>query len=361
MKSRHKGENGIMTKTHTPSGTGVVQQGRTAFTLVELLVVIAIIGTLVGLLLPAVQTAREAARRSSCSNNLKQIGLAMHNHLDARKTFPAGVIFSSTIIAAARAGSTNDLLDWRFCANPVAWGTMILPYMEQADVYDRLPLAQTTWTSRSGVRATTTTIALSATSVSVNPLRVYSCPSDVLKRTGPVGNMGQSNYVGNYGVPSTGNYDGIKGQAVGRPINNVSGVLYHGSTIGTKDIADGTSKTFLVGEISTQQRAWSLGAGEGAGVWAALQGVKDDDLVLRQCDAAHPLNSRFSDTQITSAFGGVGDCDGFGSRHPGGADFVMCDASVRFIGENIQSQTSPLGTYQRLSHRADGLSITGEY
>ncbi len=356
-----------MTKIHATNGLVDKRYERAGFTLVELLVVIAIIGTLVGLLLPAVQAAREAARRSSCSNNLKQIGLAMHNHLDARKTFPAGVVLSSTIIAAARAKTPpdGDVSDWRFCTNAAAWGTMILPYMEQVDVYDRLPLAQTTWTSTQGVTATTTTIALSATSGSVNPLRVYSCPSDVLKPTGPAGNMGPSNYVGNYGVPSTGNWTGVKGQLTGAPFNNVSGVLCHGVNISTKDIADGTSKTFLVGEISTQQRSWSLsnlGAlAQGAGVWSALSDLKADDLVLRQCDAGHPLNSQFPDTQITSGNSGNGDCDGFGSRHPGGANFVMCDASVRFIGENIQSQTSPLGTYQRLSHRDDGLSITGEY
>jgi prepilin-type N-terminal cleavage/methylation domain-containing protein/prepilin-type processing-associated H-X9-DG protein len=356
-----------MTNTQQNNSTVVERRGRAAFTLVELLVVIAIIGTLVGLLLPAVQAARESARRSDCSNKIRQIGIAMHNHLDAKKCFPSGVVFSNAVIADARATNTpdGDIANWRFCTNPPAWGAMILPYMEQTDVSSRLPFAQTSWTSNSSVTATTTTITLSATAASVNPLPVYSCPSDVLTRTSPAGNMGPSNYAGNYGVPATGNWTGIKGQLTGRPINNVSGVLYHGSTISTKDIADGTSKTFLVGEISTQQRAWSfsnLGAlAQGAGVWSALSDVKADDLVLRQCDAGHPLNSQFPDAQITSGNSGNGDCDGFGSRHPGGANFVMCDASVRFISENIDSATSPLGTYQRLSHRADGLSITTDY
>jgi prepilin-type N-terminal cleavage/methylation domain-containing protein/prepilin-type processing-associated H-X9-DG protein len=352
-----------MTNTHQNDSTVVERRGRAAFTLVELLVVIAIIGTLVGLLLPAVQVAREAARRSDCSNKIRQIGIAMHNHLDAKKSFPSGVVYSSDVIAEARAMNTpdGDLVNWRFCTNPAAWGAMILPYMEQTDVYSRLPLAQTSWTNSSSVTATTTTITLSSTAVSVNPLAVYSCPSDVLTRTSPAGNMGPSNYAGNYGVPTAGTWNGVAGQRTGRSINNVSGVLYHGSTISTKDITDGTSKTFLVGEVSTQQRAWSLGIGGGAGVWAALMEVKADDLVLRQCDAGHPLNSQFSDTVITDASSGIGDCDGFGSRHPGGANFVMCDASVRFINDNIDSASSPLGTYQRLSHRADGLSISGDY
>jgi prepilin-type processing-associated H-X9-DG protein len=287
----------------------------------------------------------------------------MHNHLDAKKSFPSGVVYGSAVISDARATNTpdGDIVNWRFCTNAPAWGAMILPYMEQTDVYSRLPFAQTTWTSSSSFTATTTTITLSSTAVSVNPLPIYSCPSDVLTRTAPVGNMGPSNYAGNYGVPTAGTWNGVAGQRTGRPINNGSGVLYHGSTISSKDITDGTSKTFLVGEVSTQQRAWSLGIGQGAGVWAALQDVKADDLVLRQCDAGHALNSQFSDAVITNANGGIGDCDGFGSRHPGGAMFVMCDASVRFIDQNIDSATSPLGTYQRLSHRADGLSISAGY
>ena len=346
-----------MKKTHQTNATVVDRRGRAAFTLVELLVVIAIIGTLVGLLLPAVQAARESARRSDCSNKIRQIGIAMHNHLDAKKCFPSGVVYSSAVIADARATNTpdGDIVNWRFCTNPAAWGAMILPYMEQTDVYGRLPLAQTSWTNTSSVTATTTTITLSSTAVSVNPLPIYSCPSD----------MGPSNYAGNYGVPTAGTWNGVAGQRTGRSINNVSGVLYHGSTISTKDITDGTSKTFLVGEVSTQQRSWSLsnlGAiAQGAGVWAALSDVKADDLVLRQCDAGHPLNSQFSDAVITNAGSGIGDCDGFGSRHPGGANFVMCDASVRFINDTIDSATSPYGTYQRLSHRADGLSITTDY
>jgi len=337
------------------------------FTLVELLVVIAIIGTLVGLLLPAVQTARESARLSSCQNNLKQIGLAMQNHHDARKVFPSGVVYSSDLMVAARKESSpdGDIVSWRFNSYAPAWGAMLLPYMEQSDVYNALTFTQTTFTLASGATATATpqsmTLVSSSTSASSRQLPVYACPSDMLKTTGLVGNMGPSNYAGNYGVPPAGTWNGVAGQRTGRPINNVSGVLYHGSTISTKDITDGTSKTFLVGEISTRQRAYTASS-QGAGVWPALPGdLKSDDFVLRQCDAGHPINSQFSDDVLTNSGGGIGDCDSFGSRHPGGTQFVMCDGSVRFINENIQSATSPLGIYQRLSHRADGLSISGDY
>lgn len=331
---------------------------RRAFTLVEILVVIVIIGILVGLLLPAVQVARESARRSACNNNLKQIGLAMHNYHDARKSFPSGLVYSTAVVTHARTYQGGSLVDWRFCGSPPAWGAMVLPYIEQADTYNGLRFQTASWTCTGSNVITTsaTTIVLSSTDVSVKPLPIYFCPSDALKTTQPVGNMGPSNYGGNFGVTGL-----VNGQRTGDV--NANGVLFHGSSISTKNITDGMGKTFLVGEISTQQRALGLiqsdGTNQGAAIWPAASTVKDDDLVLRPCDAGHPLNSRFADNVIND--GSWGECDGFGSRHPGGANFVMCDGAVRFVSENISSATSPLGTYQRLSNRADGLSITGDY
>ena len=157
--------------------------------------------------------------------------------------------------------------------------------------------------------------------------------------------------------------------SAGPPLPNASGVLYHGSAIKASLVTDGLSKTFLVGEVSTLQRGYGGDGGfmttQGAGVWPAAPGqVKCDEYVLRSCDAAHPLNSQFSDAIIFDAGGGIGDCDGFGSRHPGGANFAMCDASVRFISENIDSQSSPPGTYQRLGNRADDprySAVQGDY
>jgi prepilin-type N-terminal cleavage/methylation domain-containing protein/prepilin-type processing-associated H-X9-DG protein len=335
------------------NSNGVV---RTAFTLVELLVVIAIIGTLVGLLLPAVQAARESARQSSCQNNLKQIGLAMQNYHDARKSFPSGIVLSKEIVSQATALGSLHL--WRWNGGSPAWSAMILPYSEQVDVYNNLAFGQTAF-ARSDTSATilTTTISSSSSAVSARPLPVYSCPSDVLKTSGLRANMGQSNYVGNYGVAG-----GFAGQQAAQ-LPNTSGVLFHGSAIGTKDITDGTSKTILVGEISSQQGMFTPPntADQFAGVWPAVPSeLKYDDFVLRPCDAGHPINSQFSRSVLQNANGTNGDCDGFGSRHPGGAQFVMCDGSVQFLSENIQSATSPLGAYQRLSHRADGLTL-GDY
>jgi len=340
-----------------------------------MLVVIAIIGLLVAMLLPAVQTARESARRTACGNKIRQIGLAMQAHHTSNGAFPAGIVLSKELVADGNA--QGGLGSWRFNGGSPAWGAMILPYLEQTELYNRLAFTQPTWnrffypgeTTLTPMSLPGTAIVSSATAVSAQPLASYSCPSDQLKQSGLAGNMGPSNYVGNYGVPTlttANSMNGIAGQRTGPPLPNRTGVLYHGSAITTAHIRDGTSTTFLVGEVSTLQRGYN-GDGEfmntqGAGVWPALPNqLKVDEYVLRQCDAAHPLNSQFPGDQIANANGGIGDCDGFGSRHPGGANFVMCDSSVRFISDTIDSATSPLGTYQRLSHRNDGLSISGDY
>ena len=349
MKSGQKGDERIMTKTHHANATVAERRGRAAFTLVELLVVIAIIGTLVGLLLPAVQTARESARRSDCSNKIRQIGIAMQNHHDAKKSFPMGIVFSGTALAGMN--SLNNSSPWRFTGGQPAWGTMILPYLEQQDVYNKLDLSGT-----SAIGSIMLTSS-SSTGPAAVALPAYSCPSDQLKTTGLAGNYGPSNFVGNAGLDPN-----IAG-AINGTWPNPWGVLYSGSQIKLKDITDGTSKTFLVGEISTQQLMGYGGlpaSGQPAGVWPGVPvELKRDELVIRDVLAKHPLNGQFGASYIDSQT--YGECDGFGSRHPGGANFVMCDASVRFIDQNIDSATSPLGTYQRLGHRADGLTIGIEY
>ena len=338
------------------------------FTLIELLVVIAIIGVTIGLLLPAVQAAREAGRRIACSNNLKQIGLAILNHHDAKKSFPAGILITGGTIMTEVAGR-GDFRTWRFTGGQPAWGAMILPFLDQSDAFNNLVFSGTASPTFGNPVASVamTTLLSSSSAASALPLAVYSCPSDALQKTNLFQNMGPSNYVGNFGLPPGGDiWNGVGGQRYGNPYPNTSGVLYHASKIATKDITDGTSKTFLVGEVSTKQRGWNSTpggdmAGQTAGVWPAVpQQLKYDELVVRSCDAGHPLNSQFSDDVIANSGSGVGDCDGFGSRHPGGAQFVMCDGAVQFISENIQSASSPLGAYQRLSHRADGLASPGD-
>src|SRR5262245_13713930 len=147
---------------------------RRGFTLVELLVVIAIIGVLVALLLPAVQAAREAARRTSCSSNLRQIGLAMHNYHDTFKAFPIGAL--STLGPAQGANSANG--DW-------AWPTAILPFVEQKPLYDQLQPG-----SSPKAPAVTSPLVLTGVPVFMCP----SCPGDKKSLNNLLGGFGKLNY-----------------------------------------------------------------------------------------------------------------------------------------------------------------------
>lgn len=328
------------------------------FTLVELLVVIAIIGTLVGLLLPAVQSAREAARQSACSNNLKQIGLAMHNHLDANKSFPSGFVLTGT--TPNFANIWGDAI--RFEGNFVAWGALILPYLEQQEIYDQLTFSEKAF---GGVMLGRIVNSKSPALVHSRPLPAYSCPSDRLPTrrrafNSLLNNFGPSNYVGNYGRTNGG-----RGQLCGESAPN--GTLYFNSKVTSKDVVDGMSKTLLVGELSTDQKHWSYFDanaasqnldGQGAGTWAGVPAqLKFDGMVVRDVHPDHPLNSTLPEATISS-FAGQGDHDGFGSRHLRGANFVFCDGAVRFLQMSIHSSTAPLGAYQRLGDRADGLSVS---
>lgn len=334
-------------------------------TLVEMLVVIAIIGVLVGLLLPAVQAARESARLSSCSNNLKQIGLAMIAHHDAKRSFPSGFVVTGTALPLSSSASwpySNLWDNLRFSDKAPAWGSFVLPYLEQQEIYDQLVF---TGTSSYGSQ---TVQSKAPAYVHKRALPCYSCPSDVLPKrrnnwSWLQDEFGPSNYVGNYGRTFE-----TRGQGTGA--TNASGIFFVNSTVSIKQITDGTSKTFMVGEIGTEQRHydyygtnWNDLDGQGAGTWAGLpQWVKMDGMVLRDVHASHPLNVLLPTATINNGNpSGEGDQDGFGSRHRGGANFVFCDGAVRFINQEIDSSSSPLGTYQMLGDKADGGTIQAGY
>ena len=225
------------------------------FTLIELLVVIAIIAILIALLLPAVQQAREAARRTQCKNNLKQIGLAMHNYHDTHNVFPPGTV-------PRRETGNNG----RVLANyeSYGWSAMILPQMEQSNVTNQLQMS-----SRTLNEALIVANAAGTLDQVFPPLNVYQCPSDT---TGPNLQTGMRRFhfnglsgIGNNWRPPTLNYPGSTGELSGdlrapRQLNHrpCSGVLFNGSKIKMRDIVDGTSNTFIVGE--REQRC-------GAGSW----------------------------------------------------------------------------------------------
>lgn len=289
--------------------SGVV---RNAFTLVELLVVIAIIGTLVGLLLPAVQSARESARQTGCKNNLRQLGVAMHNYETARKRLPPG---------------------YRYTANPqgnaagFSWGALVLPFLEEQSVYDLMRFALP-------IHDIANTVPRE------KHLPVFLCPSDSVSPAGFV-TMGDERYamacyVGNFGPPDL---DDVQEQR--------DGVFSRNSGTKLAEISDGLSHTLLVGE---RQNGPFRKAGvhgnhfEYETTWAgAVRDVDDptDDhghMVLFQ--SGHPPNDQDSDDRDVS------------SSHSGLAQFVMGDGSVRPVLESIDQ-----AAYLALSTRSGGESI----
>lgn len=336
-----------MTSPSALSTFAVPRQSRSrgAFTLIELLVVIAIIGVLVGMLLPAVQQAREAARRSSCTNNLKQIGIALHGHLDAKRAFPGAynVVDESLKNSSNLTGGYNGGATW-------GWGSLILPYMEETDLYDRL-----------GVSERELQQALSGwpadfTAAIATPLSVHKCPSD-LPANGELSeytlHWGQyparSNYVACIGRDENGAAWNRRAEAEGAlpPLDGQS----------PEDITDGLSNTFAVGERSSVNHAacW-VGPGFSGDLWYR--------------DGSQRVVGRVSPRLNTPAASDGRRDSCFSSYHPGGASFVFCDGSVSFIDENIEfndvihgyanwsgyspAQKAQIGLYQRLGMRYDG-------
>lgn len=384
---------------------GPFQTRRRGFTLIELLVLMAIIGILIALLVPAVQQAREAARRSQCNNNLKQIGVALHNYHSTHSTFPPGYIGNLV-------GDPTNGKGW-------AWGAMLLPYLDQAPLYKSLDLNRYTLLD---VLATPSKRPLLQT-----PLAVFRCASDVgdaichenrgfsgvgslvppeetaaydapqfslpadaspaefgprLPRTnlamigvgtsqqtvtllsrallnhpihGPPPGGGEdpepagywyrsstSNYLGSFGnawYPDSGNwtFEELKG----------TGVFGSNTSVRLRDISDGSSQTFAVGE-----RTWE----NYAGVWSGADW-------WNQCDthgtpmvvgtAYYKINGTPNAYHLSCDSEGSA---GFSSMHPGGANFLMCDGSVRFVNDSIDFDNDPsrLGLYQKLGRIDDG-------
>jgi prepilin-type N-terminal cleavage/methylation domain-containing protein/prepilin-type processing-associated H-X9-DG protein len=292
--------------------------GRRAFTLIELLVVIAIIAILIGLLLPAVQKVREAAFRMKCTNNMKQIGLALHNYHDVNNHFPC--------LASA---NTSDR--W-------GWGVVLLPYIEQGNLYQQLGSPDVYSTDRMPDPAT----PLLQTRIST-----YLCPSDPdSSNINPnFNNYGKSNYIASQGVIS------FVGD-VGRDRTRLT------------DITDGTSHTFLVGERDSKINIAAIWPGD-RNSGGSIGGT------ARERPNIPYLGNRGSRCCGGEQPSPPDPCrrGGFSSGHPGGVNFTFCDGSVRFIQDTIETDptagncSGPGKTnfaFQKLYWADDGFIVTVE-
>ncbi|WP_235934720.1 DUF1559 domain-containing protein [Candidatus Laterigemmans baculatus] len=278
---------------------------RGAFTLVELLVVIAIIGVLVGLLLPAVQAAREAARRMSCSNNLKQIGLAMHNYHDTHNVFPTG--------AAGCCYGT--------------WPVLLMPYFEQGNVAD----LYVSWgdTSSTGVRYSGSP---NVENVTGRRYDMLTCPSD--QENSPIGEITSHNYAVNYGNTSK------------TQVSNLNGVIFGGAPFsadpskefGFHSVTDGTSNTLMVAEVRQGQGSDLRGFlwwGDASGFESYLgpnSPLPDRIYSSGYCKPVKGMPCDVSSSTNPTMFASR-------SQHPGGVNVALCDGSVRLFGETIDLET----------------------
>ncbi|TWU20696.1 Type II secretion system protein G precursor [Novipirellula galeiformis] len=320
------------------------RRSKMGFTLVELLVVIAIIGVLVGLLLPAVQAAREAARRMSCSNNMKQLGLALHNYHDTHQKFPPSVVASGPIESGSAKPGVGNVRNHR------GW-QMLLPFIEQAALYEAFDFSLA---SSSCTVSSTNTLggpkpgeAGNANDVVVSTsIPAFLCPSD------PNPTHYSSNSSVHYSIsPGTTtllgaftNYD-FNAERTYNSANTWSGTAQstrrmfgHMDQSRMRDILDGTSNSIAICEtirnvVNGTGTTWGYSKWVGQGVDAAYyQGINDN-----LWSTTPPVPYKLADWSTP------------GSLHPAGAQFTFGDGSVHFLTDSID-----LVTQQRLAYISDG-------
>jgi len=318
------------------------------FTLVELLVVIAIIAILIALLLPAVQMAREAARRTQCQNHLKQIGLAALNHESTHKFMPTGGWYWYW-------GGDPDAGFGE--TQPGSWVMSVLPYMEQGDLFEL---------GADGDPAITATQRLHNRTRITTPIAEFNCPSRRAAKKYPswalFGEPGsepvnsnavlddlvaKTDYAGNSGSGPAGHWTdpGRSYRLDWEPVE-ANGVIYQRSETRLRDIRDGTTHTIMLGEKFIEPcRYETTGHGDHHGMyapyWDTLRYASDaiDQIPMKDADLGNCAIMRDVNSCCTSRFG---------SAHPGGMNMVMCDGSVQLIRYSIDGTT-----YRQLGERND--------
>ncbi|MCC7424870.1 MAG: DUF1559 domain-containing protein [Planctomycetaceae bacterium] len=325
---------------------------RRGFTLIELLVVIAIIAILIALLLPAVQQAREAARRTQCKNNLKQMGLALHNYHDVADGFPIGALQNLT------------------GAN---WRVRLLPYLDQAPVYNKINFSSGSFYGHS---PSTAPQGYTNNTVLQNLLvNAYQCPSS------PFSAFNHADMTLSY-IGMTMDYVGVSGASpdlsttsrcsAATQFGSIAcdnGMLVPWATIRMRDVTDGTSNTVVIAEQSGQVNGKEISANY-LGGWV---GIIDNDgsfpdggrtvnitaggntYVIGLTTVAHPPNSFWLSGATADASGQTDWNTVINSFHSGGVQVLLGDGSVRFLSQNIS-----LLTLRQLCIRDDG-QVVGEF
>ena len=302
------------------------------FTLIESLVVASTVSIILSIAMPALQQSRQDARNVDCRNKLKQIALAMHNYHDVFNTFPPGWISRD----ATGQGHPST-----------GWQVSILPFVEQAPLYNNLNLVDPVYETApgdSGARQLKDVLLK-------KEISVFRCDAEPNSATNPLrGDWGLSNFSGNFGSQPIPRWPGLEGVAAVPTPAKPDGIFGVNSMIRLRDVIDGTSNTILVGEKSVISKA---------GIWPGPRSNFHESDVVSDGSAASSFNS--SET-------------GFSSRHEGGIYFALCDGSVRFIRADLNpipvtqqqqfirpgQSSEPRGIFQNLCSRNDG-NVVGEF
>jgi prepilin-type N-terminal cleavage/methylation domain-containing protein/prepilin-type processing-associated H-X9-DG protein len=321
---------------------------RSAFTLIELLVVIAIIAILIGLLLPAVQKVRDAAARTQCSNNLKQLALSAMNYESANSRFPSGINVPTSTQYPGQAGTLTGTAVTLFGSAPlpntfISWPEALFPFLEQGNLYNALNLTQRQYVN----------VSAAGNLPGSQPVKNLLCPADSGLGTGAV--IGFDSFL--WGMTS---YDGCAGvgpfdfwenwsNAVANPA--LQGMFFVNSKVTITGVTDGTSNTFFFCERYHLDPAFDAALGSPGstintyGGWSWTNDNAMEDLTLS--GGTQPINTPFQGKSV-DPFGDL-RLSVYGSGHTAGANFAMVDGSVHFL-----TNSTPVQVLAALSTRAGG-------